>query len=318
MKKAIVGYALCLFFALTGCTHVSNLADAALESVGWRGSFKETGDPNLTKRAVIVPFRAGKPDLEPQAKAMQQAVQQAFMSDPHIKTIEFRELQKASIEFGAAELVAEDRYLTGARNLGINVVVVGDISGMYVDYNLEGWYGFRNSMPQIIMEGQIRLVDGVRGIVHTYRNFKERILIDDVEAQAILTGQPPKPEQVRQLIDSIIANNLPIIMEDVRNLPWSGMVLKVRDNQVLISGGQDTGFQPGNTLVLYGQSARITTGGGHSIYLLGRPAGKINLNEVQAETAWGEVVFDEKEVSEDNQEQAQVYDVQPGQIVRTR
>ena len=324
--------ALFMLMALAGCSHVSNLTDRALERIGWRASFEEQGDPGLTKRTVIAPFRYGKPDLAPQAKALQQAVENALHEHPHIKLVDFRELQKASLEYGFAELVSEDRYLTGARHLGINLIVVGDISGMYIDYNLMGWYGFRESHPQLTLEGQIRMVDGVRGTVHRYRNFKEVITIDDVEAQAIMTGRAPEKEMIEQLTNAIIANNLPFIMEDIDALPWSGMVLKVEGSKVLVTGGQDTGFGPGDTLVLYSQSDRITTGGGHSIYMLGQPVGTVTLSEIMPDTSWGEVNFDqveqddidvEGEEAEDNEwlepkPDAFVYDVQPGQIVRVR
>lgn len=326
MKKTAAPFALVMLmsFMLAGCMQVSNFTDSVLETVSFRGKFEEDGDPGLSKRTVIVPFRYGKPELAPQAKAMQEAVHSAMAEYPYVHLVNFRDLQKASIEFGAAELVAEDRYLSGARHLGINLIVVGDISGLYVDYNLLGIYGFRESVPQLTMEGQIRLVDAVRGIVHKYRNFKEAIALDDVDAQLILTGTKPKPEMTEQLIKNIIDNNLPLIMEDVENLPWSGIVLAVRDNQIQITGGRDTGFSPGDKLVLHGQSDRVTTGGGHSIYLLGRPVARVVLGEVAEDSAWGEVTFFDvpTEIEDDDETlgspSIQIYHVEPGQIVRTR
>lgn len=324
MKKSFFCLLALLLVSSAGCMHVSNLTDSMLDWVGSRSTYEETGDPGLVKRTVITPFRYGKPELAPQAKYLQAAVETALQSRPDIKLLTFRELQKASIEFGSSELVAEDRYLTGARHMGLNLIIVGEVSGMYVDYNLQGVYGFRDSLPQLIVEGQVRMVDGVLGTVHSVRSFRSALILDDVQAQSILTGSSPDKEMVHELLAGIIEENLPLMGEDIETFAWSGMVLEVDGKLALINGGQDTGLNPGDTLVLYQKTERLVTGGGHSIYPLGRPVGKLVLVEVMAETAWGEVQFDLPEVNEDADEDdgayqpnAPIYDVQVGQLVRT-
>ena len=324
----IMSLMICLIM-LSGC---SGVTDRFWEATGW---FSGDGDRdvNLNKRVVITPFGYGKTSLAPYARSLQNAVEDSFKIQSQYTIRSFRDLQKASIEFGATELVLENRYLTGARYLGVNMVVLGQISSLIVDYSLQGWYGFRTSVPQLIMEGQMRLVDTISGTVVGYHNFREAVNIDDVVAQGILTGQEPDQEFIDLLIAGVIENNSGWPLEESRKVPWSGVVLKVEGNNALISVGRDTGFNIGDNLVLHTRSTPLQSGGGHVVYMLGQPIGTLTITEMMEDNSWASVTFNQpeeetiSEVDEDDESalvftldtpEDDIYILEPGQLVMTK
>jgi hypothetical protein len=84
--------------------------------------------------------------------------------------------------------------------------------------------------------------------------------------------------------------------------------------RALVTVGQDTGLPAGASLVLYSKSERLQTGGGHSVYLLGKPVGSIILREIGPVSAWGEVVF--YEAAGGGLEGLGGYGLEPGQLVK--
>jgi hypothetical protein len=310
------------FVLFNGCSAITERFSAVSNWFGGSGDV----DTNLNKRVVVVPFSSALPSLAAPASALQNAVEESLAGQSNISLITFRDLQKASIEHGAAELVAENRYLTGARYLGVNLVVMGQISSLTVEYDLEGIYGFRSSVPQLIMEGQLRLVDVLSATMVGYQNFRESLELDDVQAQGILTGVSPDPEQINKLINAIIENNAAWPLAQTRKVPWSGMVLQANGGQALITVGADTGLNAGDSLVLYSRSTAIPSGAGHDVYLLGEAIGTITLGRVMEHSSWGEVTFNRPPSAPDAEGEAGLvsqtgqndkYILETGQLVLT-
>jgi hypothetical protein len=301
---------------LGGCATVAERFSAVTNWFGGSGDV----DTNLNKRVVIIPFASAQPTLAPHARALQEAVENSFRSQDNISLRTFRDLQRASIEFGATELMVENRYLIGARYLGVNLIVMGQISALTVEYDLQGIYGFRDSVPQLIMEGQLRLVDVLSATMVGYQNFRESVELDDVRAQAILTGSEPEPELIEQLIKPIIENNSRWPLEQSRKVPWSGMVLEAREDQVLITVGADSGFKVDDTLVLYSRSTPIPSGAGHDVYLLGDPIGTVAITQIMEDNSWARVTFNRPEGNQEPPPQGRQpeYKLEPGQLVLTR
>ncbi|MDR1397276.1 MAG: hypothetical protein LBJ14_06050 [Desulfarculales bacterium] len=323
MKK-IFPFLLILLLAFVPLSGCSTIAERFSAVSNWWGGSGDV-DTNLTKRVVVVPFSHAQPSLAAQAKALQNAVEESLAAQSNISMLTFRDLQKASIEYGATELVLENRYLIGARYLGVNLVVMGQISSLSVEYDLEGIYGFRNSVPRLIMEGQLRLVDVLSATMVGYQNFRESVELDDVQAQGILTGNAPEPEQVEELIAAIIENNAAWPLAQTAKVPWSGMVLQVRDSQALVSVGADTGFNAGDSLILYSRSTPISSGAGHDVYLRGEAIGTVTLNQIMEHNSWGEAVFNRPAAPAEDENgpaapggQNNKYVLETGQMILTR
>jgi hypothetical protein len=311
MRK-LLGWVLILTLSLSWLSGCATVGERFSAVTNWFGGSSDV-DTNLNKRVVIVPFAYAQPSLAAPARSLQTAVEDSFNRQNNISLRTFRDLQRASIEFGAAELMVENRYLIGARYLGVNLIVMGQISSLNVEYDLEGIYGFRNSVPKLIMEWQLRLVDVLSATMVGYQNFRESLDLDDVQAQAILTGAEPEPAMIEQLIKPIIADNSLWPLQQSRKVPWSGMVLEAREGQALITVGADSGLAVGDKLVLYSRSTSIPSGAGHDVYLLGDRVGTVTITQIMADNAWAQATFDQG-----GDRALPQYSLEPGQLVLTR
>lgn len=270
---------LVLVLGQVGCSLPQKVSDAWFDLMDSR-------DTNLRKRVVVAPFVSRFPHLQARARAIGLAVAQRLEKQGGIVLVDFKLLQEALAKVDPAIKDNEERIVAAAKTLGLNTVLSGALTNLALQYDKTGIYGFRENQPFALLELNLRLIDVATGVLLAEGVQDAKFKLNDVEASNVTLGQPFPPKVVNQLQADLVPPTVKWAGRNVAAQAWTGFVLAVRDGQVQVTVGRDTGLSVGDQLVAYGRGTRIRSGGGRMLYLPGAAVGRLRLVKLDARSSW--------------------------------
>lgn len=300
----LAGALMCATLLAAGCGITAKVTD-------YVGDYFQATDTNLRKRMVISPFGTGLPDIKDRAAAIGQTVSTRLSGQGAISLVAFERLAESVKLVDPAVKNPEDRIVAGGRTLGLNAILSGAISDLSVRRHLTGIYGFRDNIPFLTLEVDLKLIDVGTGTVlgETAAHVEEKLT--EVEADGINQGQPLPMEKVNKLQAEIIGKIVDWVSDAIASQPWYGYVLEVREDRVLTTAGKDTGLAAGSLLTAYARGEEIVCATGQTVCLPGPPVGKVGIVELLETTAWAKPVTP-------SGENAKPPVLTPGMILRTK
>jgi hypothetical protein len=103
-------------------------------------------------------------------------------------------------------------------------------------------------------------------------------------------GEKPDPKKVDELAKELIEPSMEWVEEKLEDHKWSGLVLAVEGDKLLLTVAKDTGLNSGDLLAVQALGDKIKSGSGRMVYLPGKVIGKVRLLDLGKDTSWAEVI----------------------------
>ena len=285
--RLLICLALVSVLALASGCGFSTLASDTAKYVG--ETFSSKGD-SLRKRMVALPFTSGVEGLKPKADEIYGQLVAKLGEMDNIHLVDPSRLTDAEAMVPKEITDPEERLVLAARKLGLNVVLRAQITDLSVTHRLTGIYGMRENTPFLNLELDMALVDVISGAFFDVGSIKSNLEIDEVKAQAVAMGAKPDPKKVDELVKELTEPSMEWVEEKLEDHKWSGLVLAVEGNRLLLTVARDTGLNQGDLLAVQALGEKIKSGSGRMVYLPGKLIGKVRLMELGQDTSWAEVV----------------------------
>jgi hypothetical protein len=186
-------------------------------------------------------------------------------------------------------IVIEPDQAKKAEQMGMNVLLTVVISPVDFTSRRAGIWPFR----KVRHEGEISMVvnafdltTGTLFLSHL-ESRKVRAEVDIFEEEE--EGTPAKPEidenAAEKALARIVNAQASQVSDALRKQPWSGKILSVAGNKIIIGAGRDVGLKAGQVFEVYGLGEQIRSADGSFIAPLGLELGEIKVTEVQESRA---------------------------------
>ena len=96
------------------------------------------------------------------------------------------------------------------------------------------------------------------------------------------------PQTLKRSVEEALESSMPDLVEDqcsaiedaLAEAPWSGRILSIDEEEIIINAGKDLGVNPGQRFAVYGKGETIACGNGQNLVLLGEKIGEIRVDTV--------------------------------------
>jgi hypothetical protein len=186
-------------------------------------------------------------------------------------------------------IVIEPDQAKKAAQMGMNVLLTVVISPVDFTSRRVGIWPFR----KVRHEGEISMVVNAFDLI-TGTLFLSHLESRKVRAEVGIfeeeeEGTPAKPEidvdAAEKALVRIVNAQASQVSDALRKQPWSGKILSVTGNKIVISAGRDVGLTVGKVFEVYGLGEQIRSADGSFIAPLGLKLGEIKVTEVQESQA---------------------------------
>ena len=282
--RTIVAVALLVF--MTGC----GASELVKDTMDWVGGYFDKED-TLTRRVVVAPFSSGIKDLEPLAREIGSKVLADVNKVGNVRLVDPKKLAEIMHLIPPSVKRPRERMILAGRRLGLNTIVLGEVSDLSLKYDMSGIYGFRENTPFLRLEVDVTIIDVPTGTLLGRNSEVETLKVDDMTAENIrMQGKTPPLAMVNKLKHEIMDPTMDWIEDTLETQRWAGYVLEVQDKRIKVSVGKDTGLPEGSLLVIYAHGPRLVTGAGWPVFMPGPKVGTVQLGELGDTSSWAEIV----------------------------
>lgn len=188
----------------------------------------------------------------------------------------FSSLAMTSRLFGVA---TSSRLIDIAEGLGMNALIIGVMNPIEVTTRKSGIWPFRSYKKFYEISMGVNVVD------ITTKTFS-MTRIESEEFSASLEDAEKQGD--KEIIDQALKEALPEILEgqasavedELAKVPWTGRILAVEDDTIMIDAGKKVGVRPGQYFEVLSKGKSIPSGSGRTIRLLGERMGEIKVDSV--------------------------------------
>ena len=316
-KVGAVGSVLCwavFCLLLAGCAKFSDVRQATKEYVN---SFSTPGG-HLKKKVAIVRF-------ENKTLIKSDGLEDKFM-DYLLKTIQ-KECSKILLlkpgDTGYPEALIDlpqqpsgdidNLYLaTTGRQLGLNAVVAGALTGISEDQEKHGMLWFKSTRPYVRVQIATAVYDSETGAKLFDDSFNHRVELEESESELWDESEFKLSELDSKILDMALTEAFDEIADDMgeavcdalHDHPWRGFVTSVSDDKIIISSGKTAGLKPGDILEVYRTDDIYQGAQSQRFFIPGLKTGEVKITIVSPDRSVAEVVTGQ--------------DIKPGSSVRSK
>jgi len=237
--------------------------------------------PELKKRVMVFPLVDQAGFGAKKAKKLDRDLKEFLKQSPDLLLYEppdgmFSSLAMTSPLFGVA---TSSGLIDFAEGLGMNALIIGVMNPVEIMTRKSGIWPFRRYKKFYDISMGLNVVD------ITTKTFS-MTRIESEEYSASLEDSEKQGD--KQIIDQYLKEALPDILEEqasavedeLAKVPWTGRILAVEDDTIMINAGKEVGVRPGQTFEVLSKGRSIPSGSGRSIRLLGARMGEIKIDSV--------------------------------------
>jgi hypothetical protein len=202
-------------------------------------------------------------------------------------------------------ILTNPELIKRAEDLDINALIGGTINPIEITGKKTAFWTwpFRKALKSYKVSVIIFVVDVQDGTIYIINSESEEMTFREDEV---------KDQDQGKIIDQVLKKAMPRILKRqskavTRGLPrkpWSGRILSIENNSIMINAGSEVGVKPGQEFTVFAQGETIACKDGKSLKILGKKLGKIKVTSIMERHSLA-VTVGEGEFSE-------------GQIVRDR
>ena len=198
----------------------------------------------------------------------------------------FSSLAMESPQFG---VVTNSSLVDFAESLGMNDLIIGVLNPVEISIRNTGIWPFDDWRKIYGISVAINVIDTTsRTLLLTHLELEEfEVDLEDTEEQdekAFI--KEISDESLPELLEKLAS----VVKTNLRREPWTGRILAVENNSVMINAGKEIGLQPGSFFQIFSPGKSIASGSGIPIHLLGESIGEIKVNSVMEKHALAEPV----------------------------
>jgi len=299
---------------LAGCARFSEVREATKEYVD---SFSTPGD-HLKKKVGIVMFE-NKTLLK--SAGLEDKFMDYLLTSIQDECSEILFLKPGDTGYPEALIdlpqqpsgEIDNLYLvTSGRQLGLNAVVAGALTGVSEDQEKHGMLWFKSVRPYVRVQIATAVYDSETGAKLFDDSFNHRVEVEEAETDLFEESEFKLSEldsktldmALTEAFDEIASNMGEAICEALDDHPWRGFVTSVSDDKIIISSGKTAGLKPGDILEVYRTDDVYKGAQGQRFFIPGLKTGEVKITIVSPDKSVAEVVSGQ--------------DIKPGSSVRSK
>lgn len=197
-------------------------------------------------------------------------------------------------------LVALPRHASGkinsfqlakkARPFGINAIITGPPVDVHEEVEEKGLLWFKNTHDYARLNASIDVYDTSTGTKLLGDNFIRNVEIDAAGLEKIRRNEFSNIAALSEALLDVTDEAAERICDSVRAQRWSGYVISVRENQVSLSSGSNTGLIVGDILEVYTSKNTVEGIDDQRFYLSGKKIGEIRVAAVTSDQARAHII----------------------------
>ena len=202
-------------------------------------------------------------------------------------------------------LLTNPELIKRAEDLDMNALIRGTINPIEITNKKTAFWTwpFRKALKSYRVSVIVVVADVQYGTIY---------MINHESVEVTFREDKLKDQDQGKIIDRVLKKAMPRILKRqskavIRGLakkPWSGRILSIENNNIMINAGSEVGVQPGQEFTVFAQGETIACKDGKSLKILGRKVGQIKATSIMERHSLA-VPVDEGQFSE-------------GQVVRDR
>ncbi len=237
--------------------------------------------PELKKKVMVFPLVDQARLGEKRAKKLNKDFEEFLKRSPDLLLFTppegaFSSLAMTSPLFG---VVTSSKLVDIAEGLGMNALVIGVINPIEVTTRKSGIWPFRSYKKFYEISMGVNIIDIATKTFSMTRIASEEFSISLDEAEK-KDKKEITNEALKEALPEILEEQAAAVEKELARNPWTGRILAVEDNTIMIDAGNKVGVRPGQTFEVLSEGKSIPSGSGRSIRLLGNRVGEIKVTSV--------------------------------------
>lgn len=272
-------YLLLLLIAASGCSTTKNLAKTVLPTSMAKKII--TNEADLKKRVMIFPFvdQAGVgPEM---AKKLSNEFYAHLKETPNLLLYDppdgiFSTQAMESPQYG---VVTSSKLVDIAEDMGMNALMIGVLNPVEIAVHKTGIWPFDSWKRFYTVSAAVNVIQTASKTLIYTDVATEEYSMSLEESEQIDEENYIKKISLEALPDLI--HNLGTTMDYmVSDEPWTGRIVAVDGDTIMINAGKEIGLEDEAVFEVYSVGESISTGTGRTIHLLGSTVGEIKVTSV--------------------------------------
>jgi hypothetical protein len=175
--------------------------------------------------------------------------------------------------------VTPPETLKKAESLGMHVLVGSVLNPIETRSAKTGVWPLRTASKVYEVSMVVNVVDVSNGTLYLNNLETEDVAIpiDELESR---DEKEVVAEVLEKALPQILKRQVSAVSSELSEEPWSGKILSVDEQNVLINAGADVGIEPGQLFGVYEEGESIRCQNGKTFQLLGKKVGEIKASSV--------------------------------------
>ena len=270
---------LSLLLAASGCSTTKNLTKKVLPD-SWARKIM-TNEADLKKRVMIFPFvdQAGVgPEM---TKKLGHDFYEHLRETPNLLLYDppdgiFSTQAMESPQFG---VVTSSKLVDIATDMGMNALMIGVLNPVEIAVHKTGIWPFDGWKKIYTVSAAVNVI-GTASKTLIYTD----IALEEYDMSLEESGQLDQENYIRKItLEALpdLIHKLGSIMDfKVSDEPWTGKIVAVDGDTIMINAGKEVGLEGEAVFEVYSVGESISSGTGRTIHLLGETVGEIKVTSV--------------------------------------
>ena len=268
----------------TGCSTAKSWYEKGTDSVISMSSKIIPGrTPVLKKKVLLLPLLDQAEIGEEKTEEITADLIKLLEQDGHlvIKRSEIPLQNTAGIRSPELGIIIPPELAQMSEEMGMNVLITGVLSPFEITTKKTGIWPWRRFKKEIEISFILNVFDITSGTLFI-TNLEKGKTTQDVETT---DEREVKTEIVEAMFDReithILYRHASTIKGVLNSHPWTGRLLSISNDKIMINAGKDVRIKAGNVFVVYEGGEPIRTASGQPLYLRGSKVGEIKIAEVK-------------------------------------
>lgn len=270
---------LSLLLAASGCSTTKNMTKKVLPD-SWAKKVM-TNETDLKKRVMIFPFvdQAGVgPEI---TKKLGHDFHQHLRETPNLLLYDppdgvFSTQAMESPQFG---VVTSSKLVDIATDMGMNALIIGVLNPVEIAVHKTGIWPFDGWKKIYTVSAAVNVIGTAsKTLIHT------DIALEEYDMSLEESEQLDQENYIRKItLEALpdLINNLGSTLDfKVSDEPWTGKIVAVDGDTIMINAGKEVGLEDETIFEVYSVGESISSGTGRTIHLLGETVGEIKVTSV--------------------------------------
>lgn len=185
-----------------------------------------------------------------------------------------------SLRFG---IVIDTDQAKRADEMGVNVFITVVLNPHEVSQKKTGIWPFRKFSREMEMSMVVNAFDVTNGTLFLTHLQSGRTSLPWIPFEEEVTKPEIDEKAFQKVWSEILDKQISTLVEVLKSQPWSGRIMSVQSDKVLIRAGKDIGVTAGSTFEVFGPGEAIRAEGGRPLHFLGAKIGEIKALEVMGD-----------------------------------